>query len=141
MWRIDVLQHITVDDVQEIARLSKEAREAQDLLLNKVRVMDKAEDEALISEQTLGTLDSLDVSLNSPPLDELKERLDALSDEARHELMAVMWIGRGDYVADEWDDALTRARAASDTGDVDYLSEKGPLHDYLSKGLFQLKLV
>jgi glycosyltransferase involved in cell wall biosynthesis len=59
---------------------------------------------------------------------------------ARHELIAVMWIGRDDYVADEWDEAVTRARAASDSGDVDYISEKGPLHDYLTKGLFQLKL-
>jgi hypothetical protein len=135
-----VLQHITVDEVKEIARLSNEARQAQDRLLNKVRVMDRNEDGALLSEQMLGTLDSLDVSLDNPALNALKERIDALSDEARYELMAVMWIGRGDYSAGQWDDAIAQARAGSDAGDVDYISEKGPLHDYLAKGLYNLKL-
>jgi hypothetical protein len=135
-----VLQHITVDEVKEIARLSNEARQAQDRLLNKVRVMDRNEDGALLSEQMLGTLDSLDVSLDNPALNALKERIDALADEARYELMAVMWVGRGDYSAGQWDDAITQARAGSDAGDVDYISEKGPLHDYLAKGLYNLKL-
>jgi Protein of unknown function (DUF3775) len=133
-----VLKHIGVDEVKEIAQLSKEARDAQDKLLNKMRVVDRFEDEREIMDQALGTFDSLDASLDNRALADLKQRIAALPDDGRHELMALMWVGAGEFVAAQWDDALTRAQSESDAGDVDFLAEKGQLHDYLTKGLFKL---
>jgi hypothetical protein len=133
-----VLSRIGVDQVKEIAQLSKEARDAQDKLLNKMRVVDRAEDGRELTGQALETLDSLDASLDNRPLTELKQRIAALSDGARHELTALMWVGAGEFAAAQWDDALTRAQAESDAGDVDFLAEKGQLHDFLTKGLFKL---
>jgi hypothetical protein len=135
-----VLRHIDVDEVKEIARLSKEARDAQDKLLNKMRVVDRFDDEREVMEQALETFDSLDASLDNRALADLKQRIGALSDDGRHELTALMWIGADEFVAAQWDEALTRAQSESDAGDVDFLAEKGQLHDFLTKGLFKLGL-
>ena len=36
-----------------------------------------------------------------------------LTEDARIELRAVMWVGRGDFSAGEWDQALTQADGSS----------------------------
>ncbi|HEY0526083.1 MAG TPA: DUF3775 domain-containing protein [Stellaceae bacterium] len=133
-----VLSHIGVDQVKEIAQLAKEARDAQDKLLNKMRVVDRVEDGRELTDQAVETLDTLDASLDNRTLADLKQQIAGLSDDARHELMALMWVGAGEFVAAQWDDALTRAQSESDAGDVDFLAEKGELHDFLAKGLFKL---
>lgn len=133
-----MLHHIGADEIRTIAQLSREAREAQDRLLDKAKIV-KAKDERELATELAGTLASLDVSLNNAPLRALRERLAALPSEARHELLAVLWIGRGDYAANEWEEALIEAQRRSDAGDVDYIAERGPLHDYLIKGLYLLK--
>lgn len=134
-----MLHHISADEVRAIAQLSREAREAQDRLLDKAKIVNKAKDERELATELAGTLASLDASLNNAALRMLKERLAALPPEARHELLAVLWIGRGDYAANQWEEALTEAQRRSDAGDVDYVAERGPLHDYLIKGLYLLK--
>jgi len=93
-----------------------------------------------VMEQALETFDSLDASLDNRPLVELKQRIAALSDDARHELMALMWVGAGEFAAAQWDDALTRALSESSAGDGDFLAENSQLHDFLMKGLFELGL-
>jgi hypothetical protein len=132
------LRSIEAEEVRAIAGLSKAAREAQDVLLNKMKIVDKFDDERELSSAVAGTLDTLDASLNNPPLRELKERVAALSPEARQELMALMWIGRGDYAAAEWEAALDEAQRRANAGDVDDIAERAPLHDYLLKGLYLL---
>jgi hypothetical protein len=134
------LQSIKAEEVRAIAELSKTAREAQDVLLNKMKIVDKFDDERELSGAVAGTLDTLDASLNNPPLRELKERVAALSPEARQELMALTWIGRGDYTAAEWDAALDEAQRRANAGDVDDIAERAPLHDYLVKALYLLDL-
>lgn len=134
------LQHIGVADVRDIAELARQAREAQDRLLNKMRVQDRFEDGKLIETEAMGTLDTLDASLGNRALDELKARIEVLSPEARHELMAVMWIGRGDFAAADWDRAIDQAASSADASTVDFIAERAPLHGYLLKGLYQLKL-
>jgi len=64
----------------------------------------------------------------------LKQEIAGLSDDARMELMALMWIGR-DFEGD-YDAALAHARKSSDEGDVDYIADKSPaLPMYLRDGL------
>jgi hypothetical protein len=135
-----MLQQLGVDDIKAIAELSKQAREAQDLLLDKMRVVDRFEDGKLIEAEAIATLDSLEVSLDNEPLEALKQRVGSLASGARLELMAVMWIGRGDFGAAEWDDAVLQAASTADASVVDYITEQAALHEYLAKGLYQLKL-
>jgi hypothetical protein len=134
------LNHVTVEEVRELATLSKGARDAQDLLLNKMKIVDKFDDEKMLTQEAIGTLDTLDASLNNAEFTALRERLAGLPREAMEVVIAVMWIGRGDFAAAEWEAALEAAASRIETGEVDYLAEKGPLHDYLMKGLFQLGL-
>lgn len=136
-----VLQHLKVEEIRDIADLARQTREAQNRLLNKLRVVDRFEDGKLIETETTGTLESLDASLGNEALDELKRRIEALSQDARHELLSVMWIGRGDFAAAEWDRAVEQAASSTDAATVDFIAERAPLHDYLIKGLYQLKLI
>ncbi len=63
-----LLHHIGADGIRTIARLSKAAREAQDRLLDKMRIVNKAKDERELAAELAGTLASLDTSLNNAPL-------------------------------------------------------------------------
>jgi hypothetical protein len=72
--------------------------------------------------------------LRSPEYSDLKRLIKDLSHDARTELIALIWIGRGD--ADDVDNAIGRARKNSSEGDVDYIVEKAPsLPTYLRKAL------
>ena len=76
--------------------------------------------------------------LDSPELAALNKSLRALSAEARHELVAVMWLGRGDS-GDDFDALFDHVRESSDAGDIDYITEKAPsLPVYLERGLAKL---
>ena len=134
------LQYLDAESVRDIADLARQAREAQDRLLNKMRVEDRFEDGKLIETEAMGTLDTLDATRGNRALDELKRRIEALSQEARHELMAIMWIGRGDFAAADWDRAIDHAASSADASTVDFIAERAPLQSYLLKGLYQLKL-
>ena len=48
-------------------------------------------------------------------LREMRREIDAMDDDHRHELVALLWVGRGVYEEDEWEEALATA-AERDTG-------------------------
>ena len=71
---------------------------------------------------------------------ELKAFLDAQSDEDLVELLALTWIGRGDYTVDEWAEMLKEIGDVRDMRTVDYLLGTPLLADYLGEGLAQFGL-
>ena len=54
--------------------------------------------------------------------------------------MALTWIGRGDYDADDWDDVLDEVRDVREQHTVQYLLGTPLLADYLEEGLAQFGL-
>jgi hypothetical protein len=50
-------------------------------------------------------------------------------------LVALAWLGRGDYTADEWDAALEAARDAHNARTAEYLLGIPLLGDFLEEGL------
>ncbi len=65
----------------------------------------------------------------------LDKMIRALSHEARWELMAVMWLGRGDAPGD-FAECVAYAKGRTDEGDVNYIVEKSPaLPLYLRGGM------
>lgn len=50
-------------------------------------------------------------------------------------LVALMWLGRGDFSIDEWDDALAQARDAYNGRSAEYLMATPLVADYLEEGL------
>jgi hypothetical protein len=61
-----------------------------------------------------------------------------LSEDAKEELVALMWIGRGDYTADAWDEAVSDAREMRDQHVPSYLIGTPLLGDLLEEGLSQI---
>lgn len=50
-------------------------------------------------------------------------------------LVALMWLGRGDFLLEEWDEALEEARAAHTSRTAEYLISTPLLAEYLEEGL------
>jgi hypothetical protein len=71
---------------------------------------------------------------------ELRGALAGLSEDEQTELVALVWLGRGDYDRSGWKRALTDARAARTRHTVDYLMGTPLLGDYLEEGLAALGL-
>ena len=65
----------------------------------------------------------------------LRGLIDDLNEEEQATLIALTWIGRGDYEASEWREALRLARERNaDATAAKYLSETEMLGDLLSEG-------
>ena len=69
---------------------------------------------------------------------ELVDALEGLNDDEITELIALVWVGRGDYEAGEWDEALAEARDTRDARAVSYLTGIPNLGDELEEGLSTL---
>lgn len=69
---------------------------------------------------------------------ELKNAIEILNDEERHNLVALMWLGRGTFSRDEWDNAVEQAREASNDHTAEYLMRAPLFADYLEDGMSQM---
>jgi hypothetical protein len=67
--------------------------------------------------------------------DELIATIEDLEPDQQICLVALMWLGRGDYELEEWDAALEDARAAFNARTAQYLIGTPLLADYLEEGL------
>jgi hypothetical protein len=66
---------------------------------------------------------------------ELREAIDGLNVDEREELLALIWVGRGDFGATEWMQAIRQARNIRNKSAADYLVGTPLLADYLEGGL------
>jgi len=82
--------------------------------------------------------DVLQASADNPTYQELVDAINGLGDPARIELLALTWLGRGDYAKEEWRDAVEEARRIHDEKETQYLIGTPLLADYLEEGLSQL---
>lgn len=134
-----MLEVVTPGEIREIAALAKQAREAQEKLLENLRLADRdSEDRKLVEQDITSSTGVLDPTLDNQPLAALRRRLAALDDEARHELLAVAMIGRGLYAPSEWEKALDDARAQHGADEIDRIADTLGLDEWLAKGLFEL---
>jgi len=77
---------------------------------------------------------------DNPTEQELRDAIDGLGPPERQELLALMWLGRGDYDADSWPEALREARDSTIASVTDYLVGTPLLGDYLEEGASALGL-
>ncbi len=77
---------------------------------------------------------------DNPTEQELRDAIDGLGVPERQELLALMWLGRGDYDADSWPDALREAAESTIASVTDYLVGTPLLGDYLEEGASALGL-
>ncbi len=72
---------------------------------------------------------------DDPTFEELVGAIDALNEDEGLELIALSWIGRGDFEPEEWDEALEAAREVPEKRIANYLTQMPLLGDYLEEGL------
>ena len=63
------------------------------------------------------------------------EFIAGLNVDEQTDLLALIWLGRGDYGIEEWDDALTEAEARIAARDPDYMIGDAALPEYLGDAL------
>ena len=66
---------------------------------------------------------------------QMVEFVAGLNVEEQTDLLALIWLGRGDYDITEWDDALEEAEARIAARDPDYMIGDAALPQYLGDGL------
>ncbi len=77
---------------------------------------------------------------DEPVAQEIKDTIEALNDDEQAELVALTWIGRGDFTVEEWSEVVRTARQRRTNPTADYLLGTPMLGDYLEEGLVQLGL-
>lgn len=66
---------------------------------------------------------------------ELRAFIDRMDEEEQAELVTVMWIGRGAFEVDDWEEAFATAMREATTPTADYLIGTPHLADHLESGL------
>ncbi|HLT78621.1 MAG TPA: DUF3775 domain-containing protein [Ferrovibrio sp.] len=84
-----------------------------------------------LSDEAEEAFDAAGLSLR----DEIAELIGELSDEESVELVAMLWLGRGDYTAEEWEEAKAVAQERHTDHTADYLLGTTRLAEYLEQGL------
>ncbi len=69
---------------------------------------------------------------------EIVAQVEDLEPDQQAELVALMWIGRGDLEPEEWEDALELAIERGDNPTSEYLLTHPHVADYLDEGLDRL---
>ena len=77
---------------------------------------------------------------DNPTAQELRDAIDGLNIDEREELLALLWLGRGDYDAQSWSEALRQARETQSSTETEYLLGTPLLGDYLEEGVEALGL-
>lgn len=83
------------------------------------------------------SVDALEFGEADDTLHELNSAIDDLNDDEQRDLIALIWLGRGDFTLGEWDEAR---RAAADIGREQigrYVAGIPLVSDYLEDGLSQ----
>jgi hypothetical protein len=68
----------------------------------------------------------------------LRDAIEGLTEDAKFDLLAVFWIGRGDFAATDWAEAR---RLAAERGTADlasYLMGEPSLGEFIGQGLAEL---
>jgi hypothetical protein len=119
------MRHLNPDIVCAIAL------EARDFHA-KVEIVDPAPGSNPADDGERGILQD---SADDPVGADLRRLIRDLDDDAAAELVAVFWIGRGDYGAGELDDAIAEARRHGRDATPRYLIAQPQLADFLTEGL------
>jgi hypothetical protein len=85
-----------------------------------------------------GQREVLEDYANDPTFAELRTAIDGLNDDEVVDLIALAWVGRGDFVKAGWEEARSLATERHRHRSAAYLTGMPALGDYLEDGLSQL---
>jgi hypothetical protein len=85
-------------------------------------------------------IDVLEFHTDDAVEEELTAAIDALNEDEKLDLIALAWIGRGDFELAEWAEAREAAREVDASQTAQYLLGMPTLSDYLQEALARLGL-
>ncbi len=99
-----------------------------------------AKEQVVIPEEPINPSDDWALQVladheDDPTYLELKTTIDDLEPDQQEALVALMWLGRGDYEVDEWQAALQAAHENHNERTAEYLIATPLIADYLAEGL------
>lgn len=102
-----------------------------------------AKEEVVIPEEPTGSAEDwarqvLADHRDDPSYRELHELIDAMDVEEQINLVALMWLGRGDFSTAEWSEALQEAGERLSAHTADYIISTPLVANYLEEGLSAL---
>ena len=108
-------------------------------LIMKAREFD-AKDETTDPDPGSNPADDKDISVledheDDPVVEEITSLVDSLSVDEQVDLVAMAWLGRGDYTAADWAEVRAEAARAHNPNTATYLLGMPLLGDYLEGGL------
>lgn len=83
-------------------------------------------------------VDVLEFNVEDAVEEELVSAIERLNLDARLDLIALIWIGRGDFTFEDWAEARTAAREVDPTQVARYVLGMPTVSDYLEAALAQL---
>lgn len=83
-------------------------------------------------------VDALEDEADNPVRRELSSVIANLNSDARAQLVALAWLGRGDYDASDWREAVSAARERAEGSTSRYLLGMPLLGDYVEDGADKL---
>ncbi|MGA7800670.1 MAG: DUF3775 domain-containing protein [Gammaproteobacteria bacterium] len=100
----------------------------------------QAKDEVVIPDEAPDSngdwaLDILEDHRDDMTLQEVQSAVADLEPDQQYELVALMWLGRGDYDVDDWSGAVRAANEAWTERTADYLMATPMASDFLEEGL------
>ena len=110
-------------------------------IIGRAREFHSKEQNVLPEDASNPTDDALQILADSGDdlvFQEVKQAIDDLEEVQQANLVALMWIGRGDFSAEEWEDALEQARQSWTEHTAEYLLTTPLVADYLEDGLQSL---
>jgi hypothetical protein len=99
-----------------------------------------AQEQVVIPEEPLNPADDWALQVLADHEDdmtfqEVRTAINDLETEQQVTLVALMWLGRGDYSEDQWEEALVDAEASWTPRTPEYLMATPLVADYLTEGL------
>ena len=139
-----MLKHVSADQVRAFIQFAEAVLDARDEFVGRSHggPVDPESDGSERPQVEAAPLDDF-ATLGSPVyahrFDAMRRAIGRLQPEARHELRALISVGRGDFPAKRWEDALADAEAR-DSGAKDAVIETASLSAYLAMGLHQISV-
>jgi hypothetical protein len=82
--------------------------------------------------------DVLEDTADDPVVEELTSLIDSLSEDEQIDLVALAWLGRDDYSAEDWAEVRAEAARAHNNRTANYLLGMPLLGDFLEEGFAAL---
>ncbi|MBP0443168.1 DUF3775 domain-containing protein [Roseomonas sp. SSH11] len=105
-------------------------------IIDTARAADESDEDD--EEGDLTAEDAADADSSDETLETL---IDELNEDEQAALIALAWVGHGDYEPDEWEEALNLARERNETDPAGYLMGMEMLGDLLAEGLAAFGIV